>query len=51
MQVPTIQVKDGKGGFYVINVSDFDETKHQLYIPDEAKMTAEPEAKKGKAKK
>lgn len=51
MQIPTVQVKDGKGGFFVINVSDFDETKHEVYIPESEKMVVEPEAKKTKAKK
>jgi hypothetical protein len=29
--VPTIQVEDGKGSFYVINESDFDAKKHKKF--------------------
>lgn len=31
MRIPTVKVKDATDGFYVINESDFDEEKHELF--------------------
>lgn len=47
----TLKVDDGKGGFYVINKTDFDPKKHEEYSADLApeKPKAKP-ATKAKAK-
>lgn len=31
MQIPTVKVKDAKDSYYIINESDFDEEKHELF--------------------
>ena len=31
MILPTVKVKDTKDGYYVINESDFDKEKHELF--------------------
>lgn len=43
MQIPTVKVKDAKDSYYIINESDFDKEKHQLFV--------EPKKKKAKAEK
>lgn len=31
MRIPTVKVKDAQDGYYVINESDFDKEKHELF--------------------
>ena len=31
MRLPTVKVKDNNDGYYIINESDFDEAKHELF--------------------
>ena len=39
MQTPTLKISDGKDGFVVINKSDFDEKKHELYEKSQDDLT------------
>jgi hypothetical protein len=37
MRVPrTVKIKNGVGGFFILNQSDFDPLKHELYVEGEA---------------
>ena len=31
MKLPTVKIPDGAGGFWIINKSDFDSQKHELF--------------------
>jgi hypothetical protein len=48
MTVPTVQVDDGNGGFYVINESDFDPKTMNKFVE---KKTRGPAKKKQQAAK
>lgn len=48
MILPTVKIDDNKGGYIVINKSDFDEKKHKLYSD---KKEAAKEVKKVKRSK
>ncbi len=51
---PTVEVDDGKGSFFVVNESDFDDKEHKLYGAQkkkeekESKKVASKDSPKGK---
>lgn len=44
--LPTVKIEDGKGGFIIINESDFDAKKHTLFSDKPKPKTRKPRAKK-----
>lgn len=47
MDCPVVKVKfDNEQGFYLLNESDFDETKHELFIEEKDKPAGEAEGSK-----
>ena len=46
MKIPTVKISDGNNGFVIINESDFDEKKHELFEekPAEIELVTKAEA-------
>ncbi len=50
MQCPTVKIKaDNDDGFSILNESDFDESKHELYVEPKAKTKGKAEQGEGDA--
>jgi hypothetical protein len=48
MDCPVVKVKfDNEQGYYLLNESDFDETKHELFIEEEDKPAEDKPAEEG----
>lgn len=50
MNIPTVKISDGKGGFIVINESDYNEKTQKLFV-EPVKETPPAETKKTKKDK
>lgn len=49
MNIPTVKIKHKRRGFIIINESDFDDTKHELYS-EETEQVKKPVPKRRRSK-